>query len=370
MVEQVHPRRHKVFVAVEVFVLAHQQVDGFRTDELCAGANGHAVVDVGRGIGVALRCCGQAIGLGDRVGLQVDVRQRIDVRFTIAVDLGVVAHLGVGVGRRLDFGFHQSNRYRPGHIHLPTRRATHFVVGPHFQQTLQRDVGAVAQTGECIAIHAGVDVGACATDHTATAALGIERLQVGTGQVVGGQHAQTVGHQLGAVEHTGRGRAVHGGMGDSARCTQGRCCGRGAVHVVAHLAGGTDVGIAAHRQRVVTARAQIGRDRQVMVNPRFGTGPCDHAARARNGFAVDAFIAGGRDLQNPAHQTFELVGLRRHRGVAAGLGGGHANAHKSGPNAGGIGIGFHRVDGADTHIPCGGQQRLTGQNDFGRALVF
>ena len=63
VVEQIYSRRHKVFVAIEVFVLAGQQTDGFRADQFSARPNGHAVVDIGGGIGIALRCTSQAIGL-------------------------------------------------------------------------------------------------------------------------------------------------------------------------------------------------------------------------------------------------------------------------------------------------------------------
>ena len=291
--------------------------------------------------------------------------------FTIAVRLGVVAHLGICVGGGLDLGFHQSNRDGAAHVHLATRRAVDFVVGPHLEQTFQRDVGAVAHTSQCVAVHAGVNVGACATDHTAATALGVEPLQIGAGQVVGGQHAQAVGHELGAVQHTGCGRAIEGGVGDRTRCAKGCSRGRGAVHVVAHLACGVQVGIAAHRECVAAARAQIGRDRLVVVNARFGARAGDQAARACNGLAVDAFIASGRDLQDPTHQTFELVGLSGHGRVAAGLGDGHANAHiTTRTNAGGKGLGLHRVDGAHAHIARGGQQRLTCQDHLGRTPVF
>ena len=108
-----------------------------------------------------------------------------------------------------------------------------------------------------------------------------------------------------------------------------------------------------------------------MVNARLCPGAGDQAARARCSFAVDAFIAGGCDLQDPTHQTFELVGLCGHGRVAAGLRDGHANARNSArTDAGGKGLGFHRVDGADAHIARGGQKRLAGQNHLGRTLVF
>ena len=291
--------------------------------------------------------------------------------FAIAVRLGVGAHRGIGIGRGLDLGFHQGDRDRAAHVHLATRRAVNFVVGPDLEQTFQRQVGAVAHTGQRVAVHAGIDVGACAADHTATTTLGVEPLQVGACQVVGGQHAQAVGHQLGAVQHTGRGRAIEGGMGHSTRCTKGRGCGREAVHVVAHLARGAHVGVTAHRQRVAAARAQIGRDRLVVVHARFGARAGDQATRTCNGLAVNAFIASGRDLQDPTHQTFELVGLCGHGGVAGGLGNGHTNAHiPPRTNTGGKGLGFHRINGADAHIARGGQQRLTCQDDLGRAPVF
>ena len=175
------------------------------------------------------------------------------MRFAIAIGLGVVAHCGVSIGSGLDLGFHQSNRDGTAYVHLATRRATDFVVSPHLEQTFQRQVGAAAHTGHRIAVNAGVDVGPCAADDTAAAALGVLSLQIGARQVVGGQHTQTVGHQPGVVQNTGRSRAIKGGMGHRTRCPKGRSRGRSALHVVPHLASGVHVGIAAHRQRVATA---------------------------------------------------------------------------------------------------------------------
>ena len=369
VVEQVDAGGDEMLVAVEVAVLPGQQAEVFGAGKRSAGAQGDPVVDIGRGVGIALGRSGQAIGFRHRVGLDVDVGQRIDRRFAVHVDAGVLADGCVGVGVAGDAGVDHGNRDGAADVHLGARRAAHLVVGAQFQQVFQQDAGVVADAGGGIAVEFGMHVGASAAEHAAAAAFGALRRQVGACQVVGGQDAQAAAVQRRAVKQPGRGRAIERGAGDRAGRAHRRRVDGGGRTVVAHQSAGFDRGHAADHQLLAGRDAQVGRHGLVVVDRGLCAGTRHDAARAGDSVAVDGLVAAGLELQAAAHIAPNAGGTDLDRGVADSAGKRHAQADKASPDADGFGLDAHRVGGGDARIPGAGEHGALRQLHLGNALV-
>ena len=354
VVEQVDAGGDKMLVAVEVAVLPGQQAEVFSAYQFSASAQGNPVVDIGRGVGVALGCSGQAIGLGHGIGFDVDVGQCIDRRFAIHLDVGVVSNLCIGIGRADDFGVDQGDRDDAAHIHLAERRAAHFVVGAQLQQAFKPDVGIAADARASVAVELGVNVSPCAAEHAATAAFGA-LLAAAACQVVGGENAQTISVKRRAIQKPGSGRAVQRGTGDRAgRAHRCRIDG-GRVAVVTHQATRVYGSPATDYQGVAGRHAEIGGYGLVVVDRGLCTCTRHDAAGTGHRVAVDGLVAAGIDLQAPPHKALNVGSIHRHRGVADGAGKGQTQTNKADPDTGRAGIDPHRIGCRDTHITGSGE---------------
>ena len=274
MVEQVNPRRDEMFVPVVILVLACQQVNHTRTLHDGTTVDGDSVFHICSGLRIPLCRCGEAIGLGHRIGFQINVGQRIDIRISIRGDCAALTHFGIRIGGGLDLGLDQSDRNGTAHVHLGPRGTMHFVVGTHFQHVFQRHGRVAANAGCRIPIEAGENICTCTADHTTTTALSILSLQVRTGQVVGGQHPQAVCRELAVVQHIRIGRTIDQSFGHGSRRAQSRRRSRRTVHVVTHLPSCIDGDQPPHCEAI--GCAQICGHVLGMCHPRISTRPCQH----------------------------------------------------------------------------------------------